>query len=180
MFVFIRVWQCRLCAHADQYMSKERLPFKVLCVGVCGRGGALFHTQPVGNSSPSPLVVAQFAYPAILHSLFSPAAWEAEQRPPDPWAQRKSVKTQPKPAACLQAQRRAADTVETKSSCSPACRHWSGVSHAYDRPHSIKIGTHLKGKPDRNRCSKAETNRSAARCWNIVPPLVIQSSNLNV
>lgn len=45
-----------------------------VCVCVCGRGGALFHTQPVGNSSPSPLVVAQFAYPAILHSLFSPAA----------------------------------------------------------------------------------------------------------
>lgn len=53
---------------------KRKSPIQSL-VCVCGRGGALFHTQPVGNSSP-PLVVAQFAYPAILHSplfFFSPS-----------------------------------------------------------------------------------------------------------
>lgn len=63
---FVRLCGSHMCA--GHCLSKERVPFKVLCV--CGRGGALFHTQPVGNSSPSPLVVAQFAYPAILHSPF--------------------------------------------------------------------------------------------------------------
>lgn len=48
-------------------------------VSVCGRGGALFHTQPVGNSSPFPLE-GSFAYPAILYSLFFPCRPAAEQR----------------------------------------------------------------------------------------------------
>lgn len=48
-------------------------------VSVCGRGGAVFHTQPVGNSSPFPLE-GSFAYPAILYSLFSPATPAAEEK----------------------------------------------------------------------------------------------------
>lgn len=39
------VWVCVCTGHC---WSKERVPFKVLCV--CGRGGMLFHTRPMGNS----------------------------------------------------------------------------------------------------------------------------------
>lgn len=106
-FAFIRLCDlCGLCMCAGQCVSKERLPFKVPCV--CGRGGALFHTQPVGNSSPSPLVVAQFAYPAILHSLFSHAEKQnTDRRILELRGNRR--KTQPKAAACLQAQHRSKD-----------------------------------------------------------------------
>lgn len=54
-----------VCARAGKCVQKERVPFKVL-----GEGEHSFRTQPVGNSSPSSLAVVQFAYPAILHSLF--------------------------------------------------------------------------------------------------------------
>lgn len=71
-FVFMR-----LCdGVGDACVSPVRVRRKTPIQGpeCVWEGGALFHTQPVGNSSPSPLVVASFAYPAILHSLFSHAA----------------------------------------------------------------------------------------------------------
>lgn len=55
-----------VCVQASVFKRKSPIQSPVRV----GEGEHSFRTQPVGNSSPSPLAVVQFAYPAILHSLF--------------------------------------------------------------------------------------------------------------
>lgn len=100
-------------------------------VSVCGRGGALFHTQPVGNSSPFPLE-GSFAYPAILCSLFFPAA-----------RQQNRDRENPAQGCCLPAQHRPKDL-----------DHPDGTVPVMGRMFSfplVKFGTDLKGKLQRKK-----------------------------
>lgn len=138
MFVCMCVCVCR------QVCSKERVPFKVL-----GEGEHSFRTQPVGNSSPSPLAVVQFAYPAILHSLF--------------FFCRRKRRTEEISERRLQAKCRPAgegSTVEIKLICNflrvlvteVEC-HLPVIGYTrFDL--LFKIGTLLKGKPKSDRCKK--------------------------
>lgn len=148
---------------------KRKTPIQKNSVCV-GEGGALFHTQPVGNSSPSPLVVAQFAYPAILHSLsfsrrlrsrteilelrgnllkLSPKLKSASRLNTDPKIRAPSCTDYVvvKPCAC--------PSLKWNAAC--VCVICNLLWFA-----AIKIGTHLKGKPQWSGCRKATTQRVVA------------------
>lgn len=89
---------------------------------VCGRGGALFHTQLVGNSCPSPLVVLQFAYPTILHCLFFSCRLRYRTEAAGS-SSSEEISENAGQGCCLssgltQSHSRGRSTVETKSSCS--------------------------------------------------------------
>lgn len=116
-----------MCERCAGPMCVERKSPIQSPVSVCGRG-ALFHTQPVGNSSPSPLE-GSFAYSAILYSVFFlfPAARQQNRDGENP-AQ----------GCCLPAQRRPKDL-----------DHPDGTVPVIERVFSftfMKFGTDLKGK----------------------------------
>lgn len=160
---------CGLCVCVCRPVcQKKDSHSKVLCVCVWEKGGALFHGGKLLSCSFGSSAICISCHPPFSF-FFSPAAWEAEQRPPDPRVQRKSAKTQPKAEGCLQAQHWSTDmaAVLCKLCCvTVPCMSVIEVERSLLVIRnllwftSIKIGTHLEGKPRWNRCGKATAQRA--------------------
>lgn len=132
--VYARVWFCAFVSLCDcvWVMSacrpvcvKRKSPIQCP-VCVWERGSTLSHSAG-GKLLSLSFGGGTICIFCILHSLFSPATWEAEQRLAVPRAQRKSVKTQPKAAACLQAQRWATAEGAVQWRLSRAVILWTSV-----------------------------------------------------
>lgn len=117
-------------------------------VSVCGRGGALFHTQPVGNSSPFPLE-GSFAYPAILYSLFFPSAARQQERN---WEN-------PAQGCCLPAQHWPKD-LDDPYGAVPLIGAMFSLT-------CLKFGTDLKGKQQKEKNSILNTFESGLLSINL-------------